>query len=121
LRRDQEAERRRLVRHEDDERKQPDQEARDAGENHRDLAPLAESLDERDRRQLRHLREKRHGRQKADVPGRGAELEREADEDHPAIERAHQARPGGVLDERRLAALDVFRRHQGIGCETHPD
>ena len=49
------------------------------------------------------------------------ELKREADEDHPAIERAHQARPGGVLDERRLAALDVFRRHQGIGCETHPD
>src|SRR5882724_1777305 len=111
--------RRCLVRHEDEKCELPVHESRDAHRDDRDLAALAELLDERDPRQLRDLREEGKRREDTYMQRRRAELEREADQDHAAIEGADHARPGGVLDERALAALDVRRSDLGIGCKTH--
>jgi hypothetical protein len=55
------------------------------------------------------------------MPGRRAELEREADEDHAPVERADHARPRGVLDEGALASLEILRGDDGVGTEPHRD
>lgn len=120
LRRDQQAQGRRPVGHQDEERKAADQQPRNAGRDDGDLAPLAELLDERDGRQLRHLRKERHGGEHADVPWRRAQLYREAHQDDATIQGADEARPRGVLHQHALAALDVVRRHYGVGWEMHP-
>ena len=101
----QRIERRLPIRDEGGQREQRDHHARYAHRCDRDLASLPDALDESDRRQLRDLREERNRREQADVPRRGAELEREADEDHAAIERAHHARPCGVLNESSLTSF----------------
>ena len=119
LRQDQRRELLRRVADIRNQREREDHEARNSDCEDGDLLPLAHALHQRDGGKLRDLRKKRNRREQADDEWRSAQLEREANQDHAAVEGAHQARPCSVLHQRALAARRVFGRHIRIGMQPH--
>lgn len=107
LSRRQQPERERPVLDERQEGHAQDQDPPGRDRRDRDPAPLPDPLHEPDRRDLRELPEEGDRREHADQPRPRPEREGQADQDHPAGQRAHDVGPGPVLHERALAALDV--------------